>query len=739
MWNTLFRKIFVLCIILLFIGTGFIPSMNKQLVSSVPIVTPNLKIKSLYEESNQIVNKGLSEPFSLYLGITFYVGGGGPGNYSSIQDAIDNTTVGDTVFVYDDSSPYYENIVVDNSIQLIGEKRESTVIDGGGSGNVLTIIANFVRINNFSIKNGGGGNAGIKILSSSNSSISNCTVHNNFNTGIELISSFNNTITNCNISNNDLYGIIIDASSNNSVKCCTVYQHNFGIDLDSSSDNNIFYHNSILNNNLSAYDPSDNTWDDGYPSGGNYWSDYIGLDNFSGPNQNIPGSDHIGDTPYNIMGGVYQDRYPLMASFGFPHAHFLFTINDMMVFFNASLSFDYDGTIDWYVWDFGDGNTSTDKNSTYNYNYADYGVYNVTLTVIDDDNRNDSVIKTIIVDNDPPVIKDNTADEAVAGSPFTFNATVTDNVSDVSEVWVEYWYDSGEHYNLSMENIAGNDWEKKINISLANDILHYILSAVDTAGNWVNTNQKNVNITPNKTPNIPQDPIPQNGKIDVDIDTDLNWTGGDSDPGDIVTYEIYFGTTSSPSYKETIGPFPGNQTSISYNIDPLDYNTKYYWKIISYDGHGASAEGPVWNFNTIITKKINVRITKPKDNIFYFKDKYQIPLPKNVIIVGPINITADVTATGEIDRVEFYVDGKKKGNDVTEEPYIYNWNPFISFRTSPTSFNHTLKVIAYDTDGNFDSDEIIVWKWRMHPVLILVGSYVLIRLFTSLFRFRLFR
>jgi len=52
---------------------------------------------------------------------------------------------------------------------------------------------------------------------------------------------------------------------------------------------------------------SDSVWDDGYPSGGNYWSDYVGVDLFSGPYQNITGCDGIGDTPI-----LFRDRYPLM-------------------------------------------------------------------------------------------------------------------------------------------------------------------------------------------------------------------------------------------------------------------------------------------------------------------------------------------------------------------------------------------------------------------------------------------
>jgi nitrous oxidase accessory protein NosD len=57
-----------------------------------------------------------------------------------------------------------------------------------------------------------------------------------------------------------------------------------------------------------------NTWDNGYPSGGNYWSDYSGVDEYSGPYQNETGSDGIGDTPY-IIDEKNCDRYPLITPF----------------------------------------------------------------------------------------------------------------------------------------------------------------------------------------------------------------------------------------------------------------------------------------------------------------------------------------------------------------------------------------------------------------------------------------
>jgi len=59
-----------------------------------------------------------------------YVGGSGPGNYTTIQSAINAASPGDTVFVYDDSSPYLETLVIPTSLSLIGENKQTTIIDG---------------------------------------------------------------------------------------------------------------------------------------------------------------------------------------------------------------------------------------------------------------------------------------------------------------------------------------------------------------------------------------------------------------------------------------------------------------------------------------------------------------------------------------------------------------------------------------------------------------------------------
>jgi len=83
---------------------------------------------------------------------TLYVGGTGTGNYSTIQEAIDDASDGDTVFVYDDSSPYIENVVVDKSINLIGEDRNTTIIDGSIDGDGIYVSADWVNISGLHIE-----------------------------------------------------------------------------------------------------------------------------------------------------------------------------------------------------------------------------------------------------------------------------------------------------------------------------------------------------------------------------------------------------------------------------------------------------------------------------------------------------------------------------------------------------------------------------------------------------------
>jgi parallel beta-helix repeat protein len=112
---------------------------------------------------------------------------GSNGAYTSIQIAVDVASDGDTVFIY--QGTYNERVTVSKMINLTGEDKYSTVINGTGIGDVLIINSNYVNITGLNIKNSGGTNwwdAGIEINDAYNCDISNNIVHSNKGIGIKL-------------------------------------------------------------------------------------------------------------------------------------------------------------------------------------------------------------------------------------------------------------------------------------------------------------------------------------------------------------------------------------------------------------------------------------------------------------------------------------------------------------------------------------------------------------------------
>ena len=143
---------------------------------------------------------------------------------------------------------------------------------------------------------------GILCWHSSNIKISSINITQCSN-GIELRSSNNTNISRNNITNNG-YGIWLSSSSNNSICGNNITNNGCGVWLSPSSNNSIF-HNNFIDNIEQVFSFASNSWDDGYPFGGNYWSDYAGVD---------ADGDGIGDTSY-IIDENNVDRYPLMGPF----------------------------------------------------------------------------------------------------------------------------------------------------------------------------------------------------------------------------------------------------------------------------------------------------------------------------------------------------------------------------------------------------------------------------------------
>ena len=123
-----------------------------------------------------------------------------------------------------------------------------------------------------------------------------------------------------------------------------------------ASDNNLFYHNNFLNNTTQARDTGTNLWDNGYPSGGNHWSDYSGVDDFYGPSQNIDGGDGFGDTNYPIFAGANIDNYPIMflyvgqplgPSVAVPPLALNYTPNSTATPIDATIQIAWNETMNW--------------------------------------------------------------------------------------------------------------------------------------------------------------------------------------------------------------------------------------------------------------------------------------------------------------------------------------------------------------------------------------------------------
>jgi parallel beta-helix repeat protein len=223
MQKKMYCKTLAIGIIVLFIGAGVYPSSGIIVEEKSIIPTIN--------------------------GNTLYVGGDGPENYTKIQDAINDSVDGDTVFVYDDSSPYYENLVINKTINLIGENRDTTIIDGIGYAiySVVFVSANEVTISGFTIQSSGNiVYDGLRIISESNIISNNIITSINRRAGIWIRTSSNNIITANTISNNK-DGIQFVSTSYNTISDNTILNNGKGIVLSHSGQNNIKDNNITLN------------------------------------------------------------------------------------------------------------------------------------------------------------------------------------------------------------------------------------------------------------------------------------------------------------------------------------------------------------------------------------------------------------------------------------------------------------------------------------------------------------
>jgi len=403
-------------------------------------------------------------------GNTLYVNDDGGADYTSIQEAINAATSGDIIYVY--SGTYYENIVISKNITLVGENEDTTVIDGGGNGHTIDVDGqrfNEIKfyISGFTIRNAGrkgndcialsfvnagkiNGNKisnsvlsdGIQMDHCSGVTISDNLINNNAKgAGISLILSENNIIHDNIIKNNYMGIYIYYYSNNNQLYSNTITENDYGICISQEikSSGNYFYLNDFKNNIKNAEDPHTNYWS--YAFQGNYWDDYNNYDS---------NNDGIGDTPYNIPGGGgNQDLYPLGYFIGgSPSENQAPTADagknylgykNQLIKFDASDSYDLDGKIIGYRWDwtndgFWDTNWSTSPYA--NNSYPAEGSYIVKLQVKDNDGATDIDIATVIITSVKPTLHFTyTPSNPHAGEIISFHAYTINDIIQYDWKW----------------------------------------------------------------------------------------------------------------------------------------------------------------------------------------------------------------------------------------------------------------------------------------------------------------
>jgi parallel beta-helix repeat protein len=329
----------------------------KKALSTLFVISCLLSVSSL-------INQKISVKASP---TTWTVDDDGPADFNNIQEAVNNASSGDTIIVR--MGTYYEHVVINKSIALIGENRDLTIVDGSKTNYVISIRADNVSVNSFTLRKSGiypysgisidhcmgnaiinnkvignyegislyysssnvisgnvisSNNDGIYLYSSSSNVISGNVISSN-SEGICLYSSSNNVVSNNTIDSSTYDGIYLHSSSNNVVSNNLILRNNYqGISLYFSSNNAICgntissnangirlalssNNNTIYHNN---FNNTDQVWTDStniwiYNDEGNYWSGYTGQD---------LNGDGIGDEPY-VIDENNKDNNPLLGIF----------------------------------------------------------------------------------------------------------------------------------------------------------------------------------------------------------------------------------------------------------------------------------------------------------------------------------------------------------------------------------------------------------------------------------------
>jgi parallel beta-helix repeat protein len=662
-------------------------------------------------------------------GQTLYVCSNGSTRYSSIQQAIQEARPGDTIYIY--NGTYHENIQITKSITLLGEHKQSTILQP------LNEYLNYIMY-----------------ISADNVTISGITIQtikqNIFNAGILLENSENITIT------------------NNTIQNC-----NQGIVLWQNTTHTSIFNNNFINNSCHIYDNGKkHFFNTSYPLGGNYWDDYIDSDDYNGIKQNLVGSDGIYDTSYNISTSAQKDFYSYVHKDGWQNTAAIASIHERYIgYVHQPINFDGSkskvGEAEVkYHWDFGDTVTAVGKSCTHTYTKS--GTYPITLTLSDGYNNPNTTTSYAYIwdetqgDHISYATYDSYISQRNENQSYGSDTCLKVSNSDAENI-SEYHHQSLLYFNLSYipQLIQINHVSLFLYFYQSNSNNSYgrNLSVRRITSQWQHHNVTWFNRPSNSSENTTISSVPQqfgwmSWNVTKDVisfikrnETNFGWTimdleawGKNNIPlilfkskETITSYQPYLRINystpllayTSKVYEASTGEeIMFNGSYIGYASVPLQWNwdfgegntSKYQNALFSYDKAGEYLISLTVNDNAgktstctamvFVTEKNSdcVVISSPLKGFYLFNNK--IISLRNTIVFGHVDIVVTVCDNDTlIEKIEFYCNNHLKYT-LYEMPFVYRWE-----KQTILPFRNSIKIIAHKSDDTMYMQEFFVFRF----------------------------